>query len=199
MESETPPVDIVEPESGPILEPSTAMESDNSPLNIMDTGIPVIEEDDNIEEDNSDDDDAPQISIITISSDEEEDSPIDYSAHEIEASSFFDNLPNVLNEDQLLLFDRFAKDLIRCAANGTKISDIAYMTEANCRTNPNPGDKQMNDAKIQFARSMYLQRKFIKRDSRFIEPTERCVTSKGKFNIKFLIIINFSHSYFCVI
>ena len=164
----------------------------------MDTGIPVIEEDNNIEEDNSDDDDAPQISIITISSDEEEeDSPIDYSAHEIEASSFFDNLPNVLNEDQLLLFDRFAKDLIRCAANGTKISDMAYITEAALRNLP--ADKQLTDAKIQFSKSMYLQRKFIKRDIRFIEPTERCVTSKGKFNIKFLIIINFSHSYFCVI
>ena len=136
-----------------------------------------IEEEDISSSDDDDDDDSRHITMISISSDdedEEEDEDEDCpSEHEI--NSFFDNLSNVLNENELKLFDKYAKAIVRCAADGIKQSVIADLAEVLLRGEP--GNKQLTDIKIKFACSKHLQRKFVERD---ISKTE---TSNGELEI----------------
>nr|XP_046912811.1 uncharacterized protein LOC124493753 [Dermatophagoides farinae] len=100
-------------------------------MDTEDTEIPssVMEADFScIEEDSSEDDDQPEIQQIILSSDEEEEDFEETTAPE--ASSFFEGLPNLLSENELRLFHGFAKNIIKCRVNGTRICDIAQITEA---------------------------------------------------------------------
>ena len=59
-------------------------------------------------------------------------------------------------------FDKYAKAIVRCAADGIKQSVIADLAEVLLRGEP--GNKQLTDINIKFACSKYLQRKFVERE-----------------------------------
>ncbi|KAH9528820.1 hypothetical protein DERF_002736 [Dermatophagoides farinae] len=132
----------------------------------------------------SEDDDQPEIQQIILSSDEEEEQQQQEDFEETtapEASTFFEGLPNLLSENELRLFHGFSKNIIKCRVNGTRICDIAQITEATCGCHPD--SQKLNRVMIQFAKSMFLQRKYVRRDPRFIKPREISLLSKCKYNL----------------
>ena len=110
---------------------------------------------------------------INFDDDDDDDTEVGRSG---ESSRFFETVEKMALEDR----ERFmssARQLVQRRVKGTKIDDISGVTIAVA---DHPDDRHLNDLRIQFAKSMFLQRKFIRMNSGFISPKEcKAVSSEG--------------------
>ncbi|KAH9516823.1 hypothetical protein DERF_007541 [Dermatophagoides farinae] len=132
------------------------------------------------EDDDERDDDDRSVILIVVDEDDDDD---DVGVHgndddddenqccSSESSLFFDSVEKlrIININHYDRFQTFARKIVERRVKGTKIDDLYEITMASA---DNPDEEDFNKLRIQFAKSMYLQRKFIRMGHGYIPPRE---------------------------